>query len=259
MRVNGEAITQSEFEAAMGQVPEELRAQFESAPGRRQFAEQLIRLKILEQEGRRLGIESDPDVAAQLAADRMNIIARAAAEKVVGDPSAQAVQAFYKENAGRFQTLDVSHILIAYEGGSVRPRSGGRAPSQAEAANRAQEIYRQLQSGADFAALARKTSDDPQSAQRGGHLGVIGQGMLPAELEARVWAIPPGQISNPILSPLGVHIFRVNSRGTAPLPQVSAGIARHVKQKQMFDRVEVLRRNAKVDFDPQFFPGKKPS
>ena len=259
LRVNGEAITQSEFEAAFSQLPAELRPQFEAPGGKDAFAEQLIRLKLLEQEGRRLGVEKDTAVAGQLAMDRTNIIARATAEKLVAEPSQQEMQAFYKENAPRFEALDVSHIVVAYQGGSITPRSGGAAPSMADAEKRARKIYQQLKAGADFASMARAVSDDAQTAQQGGLLGMVSRGMLPNDLEAVVWSIPTGQFSEPVPSRLGIHIFRVNARRTTPLPQVSAGIARAVKQKNMFDRVEVLRRSAKVDFDPKFFPGKRSS
>ena len=264
MRVNGEPITENEFQAAFEQLPDELKRQFASAPGKQAFAEQLVRMKILEQEARRLGVDRDPKIEAQLAAERMNLLASAAAEKLVANPTSEAVQSFYKANSGRFQTLEVSHILIAYAGGSVPPRDGETPPTEAVATQRALVIRQHLLKGADFAELARKLSDDTASAERGGSLGPLSRGMLPPDVDAQVFKLAPGEISGPILSRYGVHIFKVTGRGTAPLRQVSAGISRHVKQQNMFDRVEALRKITKVDFDPKFFPdaktwGKNPS
>ena len=73
MRVNDEPVTESEFQAAYAQLPEEVQRQYASEPGKQAFAEQIVRLKMLEQEGRKLGVEKDPRVAGQLAADRTNI------------------------------------------------------------------------------------------------------------------------------------------------------------------------------------------
>lgn len=256
MRVNGEVVTQSEFEAAYKQLPEQMQQQFASEPGKMAFAEQLIRLKLLEQEARRLGLERDPGIAAQLAADRTNILANAAAEKMVAVPTDQAVQKFYAENKGRFESVDLSHIVIAYAGGSIPPRKG--APlTQERALKKAQAIHRQLEAGADFAATARKESDDSASGQLGGALGSIGRGMLPPELEGPVFDVPVGKFSEPIVSRFGIHIFKVNSRGSAPLEQLRAGISQRVRQQNMMDRVEVLRRTAKIDLDPKFFPDAK--
>jgi hypothetical protein len=81
--------------------------------------------------------------------------------------------------------------------------------------------------------------------------------MMPPELEARVWALQPGQISDPIPSPLGVHIFRLNSRDPQSLDKVRATISQRVRQQNMFDRVELIHRNSKIDFDPKFFPDAK--
>jgi len=266
LRVNGEAVSQEEFEAAFRQLPEQMRRQFASEPGKIAFAEQLIRMKLLEQEARRLGLQNDPKVAGQIQAQQTDVLAAAAAEKVVPQPSEESVRKFYDANKERLATIDVSHILIAYAGSVVPPRNGGAAPPETEAVNKALSIYDQLKHGADFADLARKFSDDETSASRGGSLGPLSHGTLPRELEAQVFRIPTGHFSGPIPSQFGVHIFKVNARGTRPLEQVRAPIVERVRQEDMARRVEVLRKNAKVVFDPKFFPdttkppaGRKPS
>lgn len=257
MRVNGEPITQAEFEVAFAQLPEDVQRQFASEPGKMGFAEQLVRLKLLEQEARKLGIDRDPKVSAQMAADRSNILANAAAQKIVAKPTDAVVRKFYNENKARFDTVDISHIVFAYQGGQVPPRGGRRPVTEQEAVNKALAVYEELKKGADFAALARRESDDVQTAQRGGELGRFSSGMMPPELETQVWSLQPGQISAPVPSPLGVHIFRMNVREAQPVEQVAASISQHVRQQNMFDRVELLRRNSKVDFDPKFFPDAK--
>jgi hypothetical protein len=265
MRVNGEPITQTEFEAAFTQLPDDMQRQFASEPGKMAFAEQLVRLKLLEQEARKLGIDQDPKVSALLAADRINILANAAAQKIVAKPTDEAVRKYYDENRDRFTTIDISHIVFAYQGGQIPPRAGRRALTEEEAVNHALVVWQQLKKGASFAEVARRESDDVQTAQQGGELSRFTRGMLPQELENRVWALQPGQISDPIPSPLGVHIFRLNARAAQTMDQVRASITQHVRQQNMFDRVEILRRNSKIDFDPKFFPdtkrpaGKRPS
>lgn len=257
MRVNGDPITEAEYQAAFDQLPDDMKRQFANGPGKQAFAEQLVRMKLLEQEGRRMGVDKDPNVAAAIAANQTDIIARAAADRLVANPTKEAVQSFYKQNSSKFQTIDLSHILIAYNGGGVPPRNGGTAPNEVEATNKALKIYQQLKSGADFATLAREYSDDTSTVGQGGHLREFTPGMLPPEIDAKVWKLAPGQISEPVPSRFGIHIFKVNGKKAAPLPEVSANISRHVKQQNTFDRVEVLRKSAKVDFDPKFFPDAK--
>jgi peptidyl-prolyl cis-trans isomerase C len=257
IRINGEPVTQSDFEAVFAQLPEDMQRQFASAPGKMAFAEQLIRLKLMEQEARKLGLDRDPKVAAQLAADRANILANAAAQKVIAQPSDAAIRTFYDQNRGRFEAVDISHIVFAYEGGQIRPRDGRRPPTESEAIDKALAVSRRLKKGGDFAAIARQASDEVQTAQKGGELGSFTPGMLPQDLEARIFAMQPGQVSEPIPSPLGVHIFRMNSHVTQPMERVRASIAQRMRQQTMFDRIEILRRSAKIEFDEKYFPQPK--
>jgi peptidyl-prolyl cis-trans isomerase C len=253
MHVNGEAVTEAEFQAAYAQLPDEMKQQFASEAGKQAFAEQMIRLKILEQEGRKLGIEKDPRIAAQLSTDHTSIVAAATAQKLVPPPTNEAVVKFYNENKSNFEATELSHILIAYQGGGVPARSGN-APSRQEAMAKAQSISQQLKGGADFAKLARQYSDDAGSAERGGVLGPFSPGMLPPELEARVTQLQPGQASDPIPSRFGIHIFKTGAHTAQPLEQVRQGITQRVQQKATLDKVEQMRKAAKVEFDPKFFP-----
>ena len=256
MHVNGEPVSESEFVAFYHQLPPELQQQYASEVGKQTLGEQLVRMKLLEQEARRLGVDRDPNVVGQLKADQANVLANAAAEKLISQPTEQAVRDFYIRNKMRFEAVNVSHILIAYSTGSV-PARHGSAPPLPQAQKKAQAIYDQLKAGADFATTARNVSDDATTAQGGGALGPISHGMLPGELDAQVFSTQPGQITQPLTSKFGIHIFRVNSREAQPLDQLRQGIAQRVRQQSLLDRVEKLRKTAKVDFDPKFFPPPK--
>jgi peptidyl-prolyl cis-trans isomerase C len=258
MRVNGEPVTEEEFEAAYAQLPEDMQRQLSSPQGKTAFAEQFVRYKLLEQEARKLGVDHDPKVAGAIAADRTSILASAAAQKLVAVPTDQAVRDFYAGNKENFDSLQVAHILVAYAGGMAPPRQGRTAPSQAQAMARATQIVKQLRAGANFAQAALQLSDDVATAERGGELGTFGRGTLPPELEQRVFTLKEGEISDPMPSRFGVHIFRVGKRGTQAIEQVRPAIARRVQQQNTLDRIEVLRKQAKVDFDPKFFPDKAP-
>ena len=138
------------------------------------------------------------------------------------------------------------------------PSRAGTAPSQQEAMKKATAISQQLKGGADFGQLARKYSDDASSAERGGALGPFSPGMLPPDLEAHVLQLQPGQISEPVPSRFGIHIFKSGAHTAQPLEQVRQGIARRMQQQNTLDRLELMRKNAKVDFDPKFFPEAQP-
>ena len=72
-------------------------------------------------------------------------------------------------------------------------------------------IRGQLAEGADFAAVARQHSKDA-SARDGGDLGTLKRGELSQEIEAEILALEAGAVSNPYRSPLGYHVFKLESK-----------------------------------------------
>ncbi|QEP44576.1 peptidylprolyl isomerase [Ectothiorhodospiraceae bacterium BW-2] len=74
----------------------------------------------------------------------------------------------------------------------------------------AEELYQQLQQGADFAALAQTHSQDPGSASQGGELGFFGRGVMDDAFEEAVFTLQAGEISQPIRSSFGYHLIKLN-------------------------------------------------
>lgn len=259
MRVNGQPVTENEFSAAFASMPPELQQQFANEQGRKAFAEQMVRMKVLEQEARRLKLQQDANVAGQMAANQTEILAGAAAQKLVEKVSPAAVQKFYEQNKPRMQTVELSHIVVAYQGGMIPPKGGGAALDQQAAMNKALQIYQQLKEGAKFDDLAKRVSDDVASGARGGLLGQVAPGMLPQELDARVMNLKEGEISPAIPSRYGIHIFKAGKRQTQPLSEVQDRIAARVRQEETMRRIEELVKAAKVELDPKFFPPPQPA
>lgn len=80
----------------------------------------------------------------------------------------------------------------------------------------AQAILDSIKSGADFAEMAKKYSEDPGSAQAGGDLGFVKKGVFYPEFEAAAFALKAGEISDVIESPVGFHIIQLlEKRGEA--------------------------------------------
>lgn len=92
-----------------------------------------------------------------------------------------------------------AHIII---------RVGDRytAKTEEEAEQKIDELYTQLEGGADFAELAKQYSDDPSSAGRGGDLG---NGRLLAEMEEMKLKLGQGEYSEPFQTRFGWHILQV--------------------------------------------------
>src|SRR5256884_158322 len=97
---------------------------------------------------------------------------------------------------------NVSHILIAV--------AQEASPAQLEqAAKRAADVYQRAKGGEDFAKLAVAYSNS-QTALEGGALGWRKGGELPTFLSDVISALKPGEVSEPLRTPTGYHIIRLN-------------------------------------------------
>jgi len=110
-----------------------------------------------------------------------------------------------KEAIGPRGLVHLSHILLELS-------TQATAQEQDRIRQRIDSVYRALQGGADFAELARTVSDDPVSAKEGGLLPWFGPGQMLKEFEDAAYALQPGQMSRPFLSPIGYHIILMRER-----------------------------------------------
>ena len=110
-----------------------------------------------------------------------------------------------KENIGPDGLIRPAHILL------MIPQKATDAQQQ-EAKQRIDSVYQALKNGADFEELAKKVSQDPGSARRGGVLGWVGKNQLVKEFEDAAFALQPGEMSKPVLSPFGWHIILMKER-----------------------------------------------
>ena len=94
----------------------------------------------------------------------------------------------------------------------VRP-SALLTPEQAK--EKIDDIYKQLQGGADFAKLAEKDSEDPGSAKQGGDLGWLDPGATVPEFDETMNKLQVGEMSKPFKSQFGWHIVQVLGRREA--------------------------------------------
>ena len=111
---------------------------------------------------------------------------------------------------------------------------------------------------ADFAALAKKHSEDKQSAPNGGYIGWISPGQLPPEFDVTIASLQPGSVSDPIRTDYGWHLIQLLNRKQSELsPNQQKDFAkaslRQSKLEQAYsDWVQELRSNATVEYRPPY-------
>ena len=113
---------------------------------------------------------------------------------------------------------------------------------------RADSVYRALQAGADFAALAAKVSQDPRSAAREGNLGWMQPGQTFVEFEEAAYALQPGQFSRPVLTPEGYHIILMKERKQLePFEELKDMIVRSFEQQGLRDAIADMKVQQRIE------------
>ncbi len=121
-------------------------------------------------------------------------------------PDAQ-LQKQYQDDIDSYrlpERVKVRHILVKTQG---KPKE--EVPKLKA---KAEDILKQLQHGADFAELAKKDSDDPGSASKGGELGWIVHGQTVPAFEKTAFSLKPGQLSGIVETEYGYHILQVEDK-----------------------------------------------
>ncbi len=145
------------------------------------------------------------------------------------------LQTYYKENAARYGVPEerrASHILIKVD-------RSAPAEERTKAKAKAEEILAQVRKNpAEFAALAKKNSQDEGSGANGGDLDFFSRGAMVKEFDAAVYAMKQGEISNLVETDFGYHIIQLTgTRGgdKKPFEAVRAEVENEVR-KQLAQR-----------------------
>jgi peptidyl-prolyl cis-trans isomerase C len=251
-------IRQSEFESAIKTLPDQYQS-FAMGTGKKQFAEDYLRMKLLASQGFKDNLQNDKDVVKQLDLMRENLVASAEVKKIESAlPVTDAdIKKIYDQNHKDYEQVTARHILVAFKG-SPAQQAGKKELSEDEAKAKAEEIRKQLVAGADFAELAKKESDDTGSGARGGDLGTFGHGQMVPEFEKAAFETKVGEISPVIRTQYGFHILKVEKRDLTPYEQVKPTLEKNLRQQKLQDAIEALKNNTKPTYSEAYFPPPPP-
>ena len=150
----------------------------------------------------------------------------------------------YNANKDKYRTperVKERHILIS----SMNKPKDEQAKLEAKAA----DLLKQIRAGGDFAELAKKNSDDPGSAPKGGDLGWVTRGQMVKPFEEASFALKPNEISNLVKTDYGFHIVQVQEKEEArvkPFAEVQAELATGLKKQMVFDRMQGMVDKARL-------------
>ena len=169
---------------------------------------------------------------------------------------AEAVETYYQEHEAALmteETVDAAYVELAWdqmledpsieisEADLEREYEADKAAAEADEQRRSahillrtgderteaqaiallEDISQRIAAGESFAELAETYSEDPGSAQLGGDLGAVGQGIFDPDFEAALWALEVGELSAPVKSAFGYHLIRLDGIEAVEFPPFS--------------------------------------
>jgi hypothetical protein len=125
----------------------------------------------------------------------------------VPPPSNKQLRKYYAAHPEKFTPPPQQHVAVIM----LRMDPGAPDSDWQKASEQAQDLVKRIRAGEDFAELARQYSGD-RTAEDGGDMGYLHEGMLPGLPELTVSKLKPGETSDPLVLMEGVAIFRLIER-----------------------------------------------
>ena len=216
MKVAGLSLTKAEYE--------KLVIGFERAAGApttgpgpqsEQSAKEVARLLAMVEEAKARKLDQDPKIAALMRVRGYTILANALLADFVAEARKDeaGTRAMWASEKSQYVDVQVRQILVKHQGAKTdKPEAKPSARTEAQARALAQTLHRRLIGGADFAALAKTSSEDDSTRAKGGEMPAFTRGAMVAEFEQAAFETPVGGISAPFKTAFGWHILQVVER-----------------------------------------------
>jgi len=134
--------------------------------------------------------------------ERLRLISLEVRSKI--QVSEKEIQDYVAAHPGNYQVDEAFHALQIF----LKIPATATSDQQKKISEKAEKILREAKSGADFAELAKKYSDDP-SGKEGGDLGFLTKGDLLPEFEKALISMRVGEVSGLVRTSAGIHIIKL--------------------------------------------------
>ncbi len=240
--VDGVTLTRPEFDIYEKNLLRNAKVQSLTPDQQNQVLDELITMQIMAAQGEKDGLQSDPEVTANLALLHMRVLADAESQKFVKSttPSDTDLHAEYETAVSQMDKNEyhARHILVATK-------------------DQAEQVIKKLKSGAKFEDLAKTQSTDTGSKNNGGDLGWFTTSRMVKPFADAVKNLKKGELSPPVQTQYGWHVIQLeDTRDAAPPPfdQVKQQLTDAVLRKKLQAYVEDLKKQAKIEKKPDALP-----
>jgi parvulin-like peptidyl-prolyl isomerase len=247
-------ITAAQFDQLVDALPAQYQASARGA-GRKQYADSLVRVLVMAQEGHRRKIDENPVFKLQSTFQNANLLAGKTFEQMnqelkVTEPE---LHKYYDEHVGDFEQVRARHILIRFQGSPVPLRPGLKELTEEEALAKCQEVRKKIVAGQKLEALAATESDDTGSGGNGGLLGPFHHGQMVPSFEEAAFKLKPGELSEPVKSQFGYHLIQIDGHETKTFDDVKGDIETKLRPAAAQKAMQDMEKQSNPVYDPEFF------
>ncbi|OJH39803.1 foldase protein PrsA [Cystobacter ferrugineus] len=260
-RVGDGSITAREFSARLEEQPPFIRARYTTVERKKEFLENLVRVELLAQEARRQGLDKDPDVLATLEKLMVQRLVQKHAATLEKQPvSEEDVRTYYREHSSDFMSPErvrISHVFLA-----AAPQDARRAQVKQEAARLLTEQSRGQPgaSGASFAELVRKRSDDAATKTQEGDLGLKAREELTTlwgpEFAQAAFSLETKDAVAQVETERGIHLIKLIHREPGNTqsfevarPRIEARLQMERRSRAIDDLIANLKKSTPIEID----------
>src|SRR5579884_87163 len=256
--VAGQNVTIDDVRHMLENAPAQFTQMFQNSP--QMAIQQYFMMRFLAREAERLKLADQSPLKEQLELMRENFLAGAMFnhERDSFPVSAQEIDSFYEKNKSRWEQAKIKAIFIAFKPGvtvsssaatsagdiaaAARSAFEGAHPanqrSEEEARKLAADLVKQLREGADFVKLVEQYSDDSSSRGSQGDFGTVkASSAYPDDLKKAIFALQPGELSDPVRQPTGFYIIRMEEKSFEPENDVRETIIQEIRQAHLGDKM----------------------
>lgn len=263
-------ITAREVEKLLESLPPQNRRFYSSPQGRQQFAEFIVRNKLLSAEAEKRRLQERDDVKLSLNTFRESFLANVMQNELLKETAVSDSESgkFLKDNVASFEQAKVRRIVIRSASTNQFYADGkpsDQLPTDEQAKAKAEEIRKKILEGADFEEMAAKFSDDPMTSGKGGDFGTVRRVnqdprilITPPMLDA-IFALKPGEVTQVLQTPFGFELLKVDERKVPKLDEVRQEIDGRIRQQKYEALYQDLRTRNAVKTDEAYFGAASPT
>jgi len=166
------------------------------------------------------------------------------------------IQGYYNQNKPQFNLVepqyDVAHIIVTSQSGPQPSPIPNKAQDDAQARRKIQEAYNRLESGEEFGSVAARYSEDTDTRNNGGELGLAPESQLKntdAATRDAILKLKPEQYSGIISvvnpqtrQPVGYRIVKLKAKQAAGQRELNdPNVQQFIRSQLRNQREQILR------------------